>query len=65
MEYVAICHAQKKQDAFILYVIAFLQAAWRDRWSGHAIGQYKVVRNHPEDVIAMLTKAGHSFCELI
>lgn len=49
----------------ILMHIAFMQAAWRDKWVGHSVGQYKLVRNHPEDMIAMLTKAACSFCERI
>ena len=46
-------------------VVAFMQAVWRDGWNGHDIGRHKLVRNHPEEVIAMLTKAGCSFREHI
>ena len=54
----------EKMDAFLYPVVSCMQTAWRDRWNGHGIGSYKLVKNHPEEVIAMLTKAGCSFREL-
>ena len=49
----------KYKNRWLLSIYA--QAAWKDKWVGHSVGQYKLVKNHPEDMIAMLTNAAFSF----
>ena len=45
----------------IIQLTCIVQAAWNNNWRGHESGKHVGVRNHPQEVIDMLTAAGWSF----